>query len=84
MIVLDIAASEQVIIEKASQIVGMQLSDFITEQAYQTALKIVDKDKGIYLTDEEWDNMMNVLNNPPEPNEKMKALIARGYELDKS
>ncbi|OPH37768.1 Uncharacterized protein conserved in bacteria [Moraxella lacunata] len=84
MIVLDIAPSEQVIIEKASQIVGMPLSDFITEQAYQTALKIVDKDKGIYLTDEEWDNMMNVLNNPPEPNEKMKALIARGYELDKS
>lgn len=84
MIVLDIAPSEQVIIEKASQIVGMPLSDFITEQAYQTALKIVDKDKSIYLTDEEWDNMMNVLNNPPEPNEKMKALIARGYELDKS
>ena len=84
MIVLDIAPSEQVIIEKASQIVGMPLSDFITEQAYQTALKIVDKDKGIYLTDEEWDNMMNVLNNPPEPNEKMKALISRGYELDKS
>lgn len=62
----------------------MSLSDFITEQAYQTALKIVDKDKGIYLTDEEWNNMMDFLNNPPEPNEKMKALIARGYELDKS
>lgn len=84
MIVLDITPSEQVIIEKASQIVGMPLSDFITEQAYQTALKIVDKDKGVYLTDEEWNNMMDFLNNPPEPNEKMKALIARGYELDKS
>lgn len=33
MIVLDITPSEQVIIEKASQIVGMPLSDFITEQA---------------------------------------------------
>ncbi|UYZ67503.1 DUF1778 domain-containing protein [Moraxella bovis] len=84
MIVLDITPSEQVIIEKASQIVGMSLSDFITEQAYQAALKIVDKDKGIYLTDEEWNNMMDFLNNPPELNEKMKALIARGYELDKS
>lgn len=83
MIVLDIPQNEVAIIEQASQMVGVSLDEFIAKQAYQTALKIVDKETGIYLNDDEWQNMLNVLNNPPEPNEKMKALIARGYELDK-
>ncbi|MDO4897309.1 MAG: DUF1778 domain-containing protein [Moraxella sp.] len=38
-------------------------------------------DKGIYLNEQEWERMLQILQNPPEPNNKIKALFERGKTL---
>ncbi len=37
-------------------------------------------DNVIYLNNADWNNAINLLNNPPSPNDKMKALFERGYK----
>lgn len=84
MITFDISPIEQHIFEKASQLSGLQINDFIRQQAYQSAIAMIKNEDGIYLTQAEWDRAVAILENPPEPNAKMQALIKKGEQLVKS
>ncbi len=48
MIALDFAPEKQAVIEQASQLLGMAMSDFIKENAYQNALMLLDSQRPIY------------------------------------
>lgn len=37
----------------------------------------------VVLKPDEWDRATKALDNPPQPNEKMKALFKRGYKVVK-
>lgn len=68
-------------IEKASAITGVSVSSFIVDSAYQKAVETIENSQRIVLSNEEWQNAVNLLENPPEPNDKMKALFKRGYQV---
>ncbi len=82
MITLDISQKQQAIIAQASEQAGMTINDFILQRAYDCALNMLNgDDKTIALNDEQWQNALAILDNPPEPNEKMQALFDRGFKL---
>ncbi len=68
------------VIEQASQMVGVSMNSFIMDNAYQKALDLLESQRSIKLTSDEWDRAIEILNNPPEPNDKMTALFKRGYK----
>lgn len=84
MITLDISPNQQAVFEKASQMAGVNVNEFILNHAFSSALDFLQQNEpqqGIHLTPSEWENAINLLENPPEANDNMKALVKRGYQL---
>lgn len=68
------------IIEQASQMMGVSVSNFMVEQAYQKAVELLHS-RQIILTNDEWANAIKLLENPPKANAKMQALCENGYRV---
>ncbi len=68
------------VIEQACQMAGVSMNSFIMDNAYQKALALLERERSIKLTADEWDRALEILDNPPEPNKKMQALFERGYK----
>ncbi|WP_417656477.1 DUF1778 domain-containing protein [Pseudidiomarina aestuarii] len=64
-------------IQAAADMVGSQLNDFIVQAALQKAQEIIARDKLIELTVEDSKVFYNAIDNPDEPNAKLKAAAAR-------
>lgn len=67
------------VIEQASDLMGVSVSYFVIEQAYNKAIEILESSKHIALSPAEWQNALALLENPPENNQAMTALFERGY-----
>lgn len=60
---------------------GVSVSSFMIEQAYQKALELINHSQAIALNADEWQQAIELLENPPKPNDKLQALFARGYRV---
>jgi uncharacterized protein (DUF1778 family) len=65
--------------EEAALLVHMQLSDFIRFAAHRYAEEIRKEYQNITLSKEEGLRFLKALENPPEPNEKLKKAM-RAHE----
>ncbi len=68
------------VIEQASHLTGVSMNSFIMDNAYQKALDLLESQRSIRLTADEWSKAVESLNEPPKPNDKMQALFERGYK----
>lgn len=59
------------------------LSGFISSIATQEARKIIRREEVTLLSDEGMDYVLNLLNNPPEPNQNLKDLMSGEYRRQK-
>ena len=64
------------LIERASQKLGVSVSSFMAQSAYEKALSL-EQSETIYLSQSEWAQALAMLDD--EPSEQMNALLARGY-----
>lgn len=64
------------LIERASQKLGVSVSSFMAQSAYEKALSL-EQAETIYLTQSQWQQAIAMLDD--EPSEKMNALLSRGY-----
>lgn len=69
------------VIEQASNITGVSMSSFIVTTAYEKALQLVNEQQAsrIVLTPSEWQNAIQLLDNPPQANDKLTELFTGGY-----
>lgn len=67
------------VIEQASRIMGVSMSDFILETAYHKAKETIAHEQQITLNADEWGRAVAMLDTPPNPHPKMKALFDRGF-----
>ncbi len=56
----------------AADLTGATLNQFLIQAALEKAENIIEKDKMIYLSDKDAQVFFNALDNPPEPNKKLK------------
>ena len=56
----------------AANIMGATLNQFLIQAALEKAENIIEKDKIIYLTEEDIQLFFHALDNPPKPNKKLK------------
>lgn len=66
------------LIEKASQRLGVSVSSFMAQSAYEKTLSL-EQSETIYLNQDEWQKALAMLDD--EPSDEMNALLARGYRV---
>lgn len=59
------------------------LSGFISSVATQEARKIIRREEVTLLSDEGMDYVLDLINNPPEPNQNLKDLMSGAYRKQK-
>ena len=64
--------SERKQFEEAACLSGMNLSEFLRRSALDKSFEILRKSNSIILSNEDRDAFLNALENPPEPNKKLK------------
>ena len=63
--------------EQAAALTGTSVSSFLAMVARKAAEEIIERDRVVTLTAESYDMIVEMLANPPELNDRMKAAIER-------
>ncbi|MCP4475546.1 MAG: DUF1778 domain-containing protein [Gammaproteobacteria bacterium] len=74
---LDIRTTKQTkgAIESAANFLGVTTSAFVVECAMERAAKVLEQAQSIHLNASESRHFLDLLENPPEPNENLKQLF---------
>lgn len=67
-------------IQRASKYLGTSVSQFLIDTALEKAISVIETAETIKLTTKGADAMMAILNNPPEPNQKLKDAFEKYKE----
>lgn len=70
------SAAKKARIARAAAIQQVDLTQFVTESALREADAVIERSEHIELTEREFLQIMELLENPPPLNAKMKAAIA--------
>jgi len=65
------------IIENAAHFLGVTTSAFILECAMERAAKVLEQAQTIHLNKSESQRFLELLENPPEPNQNLKRLFVK-------
>lgn len=76
--------SERKQFEEAACLIGMNLSEFMRRSALDKSYEILRKNTSIILSNEDRDAFLNALENPPEPNKKLKQAVKHHKRLIKN
>jgi len=71
------SAEQKILIEEAASRSGLTPTAFIRSAAIGLAEQKLKQDQILLLSDEGWDQLMELEANPPEPNEAIKKLFSR-------
>lgn len=67
--------NQKLILEKAAKIKNVSLSSYILNSAMKQAEIDLKENEDLILSNRDRDLIMNLLENPPEPNEALKGLF---------
>ena len=70
---LRVSTDAKKLIVRAAAIQQTNLTDFVVSNVLPVAQKIVDAAERVYLTERDPQMIMEILDNPPAPNEKLLA-----------
>lgn len=70
--------------EEAALLLGMTLSDFLRRTALERSVDVIRQNNCIILSNEDRDAFLNALENPPEPNKKLKQAMKYHKKLIKN
>lgn len=71
-----LSSAKKARIARAAAIQQVNLTQFVTDAALREADAVIERSDHIELTEREYLQIMELLENPPPLNEKMKAAIA--------
>ena len=77
---LRIDSEEKALLMRAATLQRVNLTEFVIRNAVTIAQKVIDENERLALTERDSLHVMELLDNPPEPNEK---LIAAAFSLPK-
>ena len=68
-------------IVEAAQTVGATLNQFLVQSALEKADEILEKERVITLSSKAARTVFDLMENPPEPNERLKKAMRRGERV---
>ncbi|WP_241606577.1 DUF1778 domain-containing protein [Rosenbergiella epipactidis] len=73
---------EKSLIEEAAAFRNQTVSQFVLSSASQLASEVVEQHHRIVLAQDAWSAVMNAIDNPPAPNERLRSAATRLNLLD--
>lgn len=70
-------ASVKETLQKAADLTGATLNQFMVAAAVKEAQAVIEQEQVIRLSSEDGDKIFSLIENPPAPNEQLRAAIAR-------
>ena len=67
-------------LRRAAELTGATLNQFLVQSALKEAQAVIERETAMHLSREDWNWVLDLLDNPPEPNSKLKAAVERYRE----
>ena len=65
---------------RAAELTGATVNQFLVQSALKEAQAVIEREQVIRLSPRDWDWMLDLMENPPKPNDKLKAAMKRYQE----
>lgn len=76
-----IPVSVQEILERAAELSGATLNQFMVQAALKEAKKIIEDERLIILSVSDAEKVFNLIENPPAPNTRLKSAMRKHKEF---
>ncbi len=70
---LRIASDEKLLLMRAAALEHTNLTEFVLRNVISAARKVIDKNERLELTERDSLHVLDLLDNPPQPNDKLMA-----------
>lgn len=74
---LRLTDDDKSIIEEAAAMSNQSITQFMVSSASERAVKVIEQHRRLVLSEESWNLVMDVISNPPAPNDKLKRAANR-------
>ncbi|QCR35533.1 DUF1778 domain-containing protein [Nissabacter sp. SGAir0207] len=74
--------NDKSLIEEAAAMTNQSISQFMVNTASQRAAEIIDQHRRLILSEESWNLVQDAINNPPEPNSRLKRAAKRLQQME--
>lgn len=71
------SANTKRLIVKASALAGVSVSTFMLNSAQERAQQMLAQHEALTLSAQDWDKFVSVIDNPPPPNQRLKAAMKK-------
>ena len=71
------SANTKRLIVKASALAGVSISTFMVNSAQERAQQMLAQHEALTLSSQDWDKFVSVIDNPPPPNQRLKAAMKK-------
>jgi len=62
---------------RAAELTGATVNQFLVQAALKEAHQVIEREKIIRLSLRDWNWLLDLMDNPPKPNAKLKAALMR-------
>ena len=79
---LRLSDDDKSMIEEAAAITNQSVTQFMLNSASERAAAVIEEHRRIVLNEDSWKSVMDALDTPPEPNEKLKRAARRLLDME--
>jgi uncharacterized protein (DUF1778 family) len=62
-------------LEQAAELLGATVNQFVVQTAYMEALRVIERESVIRLSQKDAQKILSLLDNPPKPNKRLKEAV---------
>ena len=74
---LRLSDDDKSLIEEAAAMSNLTITQFMVTTASERAAEVIEQHRRLVLNEESWNRVMDAIDNPPEPNERLKRAARR-------
>lgn len=79
---LRLTDDDKSIIEEAAAMSNQSITQFMVSSASERAAEVIEQHRRLILNEESWNRVMEAINNPPAPNNKLKRAAKRLQSME--
>ncbi len=70
------------LIEEAAAMTNQTITQFMVNSASERAAEVIEQHRRLILNEDSWKRVMGALDNPPEPNDRLKRAARRLQNME--
>ncbi len=79
---LRLTDEDKKMIEEAAAMTNQTITQFLVNSASERAAEVIEQHRRLVLSEESWNRVMDAIENPPAPNDKLKRAAKRLQNME--